>query len=66
MAKTKAALMKEAKELGLTPKATWSVYELEHRIADKKAEIDREKAAQKEQGTAKTPKTTTTKRRGEY
>jgi len=42
-AKTKAQLIKEGKEIGLNLKETMSVYELEHRISEKKAEIEKSK-----------------------
>lgn len=40
MAKSKQQLIAEGKELGLNLKSTMSVYELEHRIAEKKAELE--------------------------
>lgn len=55
MAKTKAELIKEGKELGLNLKSTMSMYELQHRIKDAK---DKEKKA-----PAKAPKS---KDKGEY
>lgn len=64
--KLKSELMKEAKELGLVPKSNWTKYELEHRIADKKKQIEEEKAKQKGQATPKTPATTPRRRSGEY
>lgn len=36
MAKTKAELIKEGKELGLNLKSTMSMYEIQHRIKDAK------------------------------
>jgi uncharacterized small protein (DUF1192 family) len=43
MAKTKAELIKEGKEIGLNLKDSMSVYELTHRIKEKKAELEAEK-----------------------
>jgi hypothetical protein len=62
MAKTKAEYLKEGKELGLNLKSTMSMYEIQHRIADKKAELKKEK--EKAEGTAE--KKTTKRVRGEY
>lgn len=42
------------------------MYELEHRIEDKKKEIEEEKAKQKGEATPKTPAKTTRRRNGEY
>lgn len=64
--KTKNELIKEAKELGLVPKSNWTMYELEHRIADKKAEIEAEKAKQRGESTPKEPAKTSRRRGGEY
>jgi uncharacterized small protein (DUF1192 family) len=60
MAKTKEQLILEGKELGLNLNKKMSVYELEHRIKDRKAEIE------KENGTEVKEKKSTTKRSGEY
>jgi uncharacterized small protein (DUF1192 family) len=60
MAKTKADLIKEGKEIGLNLTSKMSVYELTHRIADRKAELEKEK------GTAPKEKKTTKKVNGEY
>jgi 7-cyano-7-deazaguanine synthase in queuosine biosynthesis len=57
MAKSKAELIKRGKELGLNLKSSMSIYELEHRIKDKEAEM-------KDKPQAK--KTETRARRGEY
>lgn len=62
MAKSKAALIAEGKELGLNLKESMSIYELTHRIADKKAELEKEKSS-KSKGTKSTSKP---KINGEY
>lgn len=60
MAKTKAELIKEGKELGLNLTSKMSVYELTHRIKEKKEELE------KSQGKASVEKKTTKKVNGEY
>jgi len=57
MAKSKAELIKRGKELGLNLNTKMSVYELEHRIKDKEAELPKEK---------KEVKSTKKARGGEY
>lgn len=47
MAKSKQQLIAEGKELGLNLKSTMSVYELEHRIAEKKSELESESKKEK-------------------
>lgn len=58
MAKSKADLIKKGKELGLNLTNKMSVYELEHRIADREKEIEENKEPEKK---SKTPA-----KRGEY
>lgn len=53
MAKTKTQLIKEGKELGLNLKSSMSLYELEHRIAEKKAEIEKANGNQKTETKSK-------------
>jgi hypothetical protein len=47
MAKTKADLLKEGKELGLNLKSSMSMYEIQHRIKDKKEELKKAEEAAK-------------------
>lgn len=60
MAKTKEQLIAEGKELGLNLNKKMSNYELEHRIKEKKEEIE------KETGTKVEPKKSSKSVRGEY
>jgi uncharacterized small protein (DUF1192 family) len=54
MAKSKKSLIEEGKKIGLNLNDKMSIYELEHRIADKKAELKKqeEEAKKKEQPAA--------------
>jgi predicted RNA-binding protein with PIN domain len=65
MAKSKATLIKEGKEIGLNLKESMSVYELTHRIEEKKAKIEKEKEkeSQKSKGSKSKSKP---KIKGEY
>lgn len=47
MAKSKAELLKEAKELGINAKSSMSVYELTHRIKEKKEDMAKKDAPEK-------------------
>jgi hypothetical protein len=60
MAKTKKDLIAEGKEIGLNLNSKMSLYELEHRIKDKKDELA------KSAGTKETEKKTTKRISGEY
>lgn len=56
MAKSKAALIKEGREIGLNLKESMSVYELTHRIEEKKAKLEKEKESSKAKETKSTKK----------
>jgi hypothetical protein len=47
MAKTKAEYLKEGKELGLNLKSSMSMYEIQHRIKEKKEELKKAEAEKK-------------------
>jgi uncharacterized small protein (DUF1192 family) len=55
MAKSKSSLIAEGKKIGLNLTDKMSVYELEHRIADKKAELKKKEEEAKKKDTPAAP-----------